>query len=50
MLKLDTLSQRFENFSKLECSDSSNLYEFLSLKTEISAETDGHGRWFTWKL
>jgi hypothetical protein len=32
MLKLDALSQRFENFSKLECSGSSDLYEFLSLK------------------
>jgi hypothetical protein len=32
MLKLDTLSQRFENFSKLECSGSSELYEFLSFK------------------
>ncbi|MBY6038032.1 DUF2332 domain-containing protein [Fictibacillus nanhaiensis] len=32
MLKLDTLSQRFENFATFECAGSSQLYEFLSLK------------------
>jgi hypothetical protein len=31
MLKIDALSHRFENFAKLECSGSSDLYEFLSL-------------------
>lgn len=38
MLKLDTLSQRFENFAKFECAGSSELYEFLSLKAAQDEE------------
>lgn len=32
MIEVDSLSKRFEDFSKLECSGSSDLYEFLSMK------------------